>query len=37
MIEKAKKNAKKAGLAEDVIQWSVKPCQEYTEILNSKF
>lgn len=29
MIEKAKKNAKKAGLAEDAIQWSVKPCQSY--------
>jgi putative N6-adenine-specific DNA methylase len=29
MIEKAKNNAKKAGLTEDAIQWDVKPCQEY--------
>ncbi len=29
MIEKAKKNAKKAWLWEDAIQWSVKPCQDY--------
>ena len=29
MIEKAKKNAKKLWLAEDTIQWSVQPCQNY--------
>ena len=29
MIEKAKNNAKKAGLTDDAIQWSVKPCQDY--------
>ncbi len=29
MIEKAKNNAKKVGLNEDAIQWSIKPCQDY--------
>ena len=29
MIIKAKNNAKKAGLAEDAIQWDVKSCQSY--------
>lgn len=29
MIEKAKNNAKKVGLTDDAIQWSVKPCQDY--------
>ena len=33
MIEKAKNNAKKAGLTEDAIQWSVKPCQDYMKEL----